>query len=106
MLQIECPWCGIRDEEEFTPGGEAHIVRPEIPSLVSDEEWAEYLFVRKNPRGVSLERWRHTFGCRQWFHLARHTVSHEVTAVYPMGAEYPGGDVASITETKDEGGRT
>ena len=31
MLLIECPWCGARDESEFTYGGEAHIVRPEDP---------------------------------------------------------------------------
>jgi len=28
MLRIECPWCGLRDEPEFTYGGESHITRP------------------------------------------------------------------------------
>ena len=27
MLQIPCPWCGPRDEIEFSYGGEAHIIR-------------------------------------------------------------------------------
>jgi hypothetical protein len=28
VLLIPCPWCGLRDEIEFSYGGEAHIVRP------------------------------------------------------------------------------
>mgnify|MGYP000698790333 CR=1 FL=1 len=66
MIQIDCPWCGKRDEEEFTCGGQSHIQRPEPPEVVSDSQWAEYLFNRINPKGLSFERWRHTFGCQQW----------------------------------------
>ena len=25
MLRIECPWCGLRDEPEFSYGGETQI---------------------------------------------------------------------------------
>ncbi len=32
---------------------------------------ADYLFFRDNPKGVHLERWRHGFGCGQWFNVAR-----------------------------------
>ena len=28
----------------------------------------------------------HAFGCRQWFNLVRDTRTHEIAAVYPMGA--------------------
>ena len=28
MLQIRCPWCGPREENEFHYGGEAHIAYP------------------------------------------------------------------------------
>ena len=28
MLQLNCPFCGLRDEAEFSCGGEAHIARP------------------------------------------------------------------------------
>ena len=52
MLLIECPWCGERAETEFSYGGEAGIVRPKDPDALSDEEWADYLFNRKNPRGA------------------------------------------------------
>ena len=80
MLQIDCPWCGRRDEDEFHCGGQSHIQRPMLDC--SDAEWGDYLFMRINPKGVSLERWRHTYGCRQWFNILRVTVTHEVTAVY------------------------
>ncbi|HET8728665.1 MAG TPA: sarcosine oxidase subunit delta, partial [Alphaproteobacteria bacterium] len=32
MFLISCPWCGPRDQREFKPGGEAHIVRPLQPA--------------------------------------------------------------------------
>ncbi len=89
MMSIECPWCGERDETEFRYGGEAHIARPEDPDALSDEAWADYLFMRANPKGVHAERWMHAQGCRRWFNVLRHTVSHEVVAVYPMGAPRP-----------------
>ena len=42
MLNIECPWCGLRHETEFSYGGEAHIARPENPEELSDKEWADF----------------------------------------------------------------
>ena len=89
MILINCPWCGPRSEEEFTCGGESHIVRPEQPAEVSDQDWADYLYQRINPKGVHYERWRHTYGCRQWFNVARDTVTHEVLSVYRMGDRKP-----------------
>ena len=53
MLLIECPWCGERDETEFSCTGEAHITRPLKPEELSDEEWADYLFMRRNPRQLT-----------------------------------------------------
>ena len=82
MLLIECPWCGPRDESEFSYGGEAHIVRPEEPDRLTDEEWADYLFMRKNPRGRHLEQWWHAHGCRQWFNAERDTVTSEIVRIY------------------------
>ena len=86
MLLIECPYCGARDESEFSCGGEAHIRRPLAENPISDAEFAEYLFWRDNPKGVFLERWCHDAGCRRWFNAARDTVSHEFIEIYPMGA--------------------
>jgi len=89
MLTIDCPWCGPRTEQEFTCGGQSHIVRPVDPTAVSDQDWADYLYQRDNPKGLHLERWRHTFGCRQWFNVARDTVSHDIEAVYKMSDAKP-----------------
>ena len=61
MMQIECPFCGRRDETEFSYGGEAHIARP-APD-VDDETWVEYLYFRNNMKGIHAERWRHSRGC-------------------------------------------
>jgi sarcosine oxidase subunit delta len=89
MLLIECPWCGPRGELEFSFGGPSHVERPGPPESVSDETWAKYLHTRDNPKGLHLERWRHTHGCRQWFNVARDTVTHRISAVYRMGEARP-----------------
>ena len=86
MLLIDCPHCGLRDETEFACGGEAHIARPLAEHAISDAEFAEYLFWRDNPKGVFLERWCHTAGCRCWFNAARDTVTHEFIEIYAMGS--------------------
>ena len=89
MFLIDCPYCGSRDESEFHCGGEAHIARPLEPDETSDEQWAEYLFMRTNPKGLHFERWVHEQGCRRWFNVCRHTVTHEIVKVYPMGEAAP-----------------
>lgn len=87
MLRISCPYCGMRDEPEFTFGGPSHVTRPALE--VGDVEWVDYLFNRDNPKGIHYERWLHTYGCGRWFNVARDTVTHEVRAIYPMGAAKP-----------------
>lgn len=91
MLLIECPWCGPRDESEFSYGGEAHIVRPADPYALSDDEWADYLFNRTNPKGLHREQWCHSHGCRRWFNAERDTVSYQIKSVYKIGEPAPGG---------------
>ena len=101
MLRIQCPYCGsTRDEDEFTYGGPYKRVRPTTPQALSDQQWADYLFTRDNTRGRSLERWRHTFGCRQWFGIERDTVSHELIRVFTF-AEVPR---TGTTDERTEGG--
>jgi heterotetrameric sarcosine oxidase delta subunit len=84
MLQIPCPHCGARNESEFSYGA-----RPKTPETISDEEWAAYVFLRDNTKGVLLERWCHSHGCRRWFNVARDTLTYEILAVYAMGAKPP-----------------
>lgn len=95
MLLIDCPWCGPRDETEFGYGGEAHIARPENPEKLSDEDWGDYVFMRSNVKGVLLERWWHSHGCRRWFNVARDTVNYRILAVYRMGEKPPKLDPAT-----------
>ncbi len=85
MLQITCPYCGVRDQSEFACGGEAERSRPPHPDQLSDARWAEYQFYRDNPKGLIFERWVHSFGCRQWFNAVRDTVTHEFIETRPIG---------------------
>lgn len=94
MLLIKCPWCGLREQTEFSYHGEAHITRPSVPADISDREWADFLFFRKNPKGTHYERWMHAFGCRRYFNMARDTVSGAVYGSYTFGEAAP-----EVTET-------
>lgn len=89
MLLIECPWCGARDESEFSYGGEAHIVRPAKPEELTDAQWADYLFMRKNPKGNHLEQWVHSQGCRRWFAAQRDTVTYRIEKTYRLDEAPP-----------------
>ena len=75
MLQITCPWCGPREEIEFHHGGAGKA----IPAEATDAEWARVLYYRTNPAGAHTERWVHAHGCRQWFHVVRDTLTHNIT---------------------------
>ena len=90
MMLLICPWCGERPENEFHCGGTTAITRP--PLGCDDDAWGRYLFFRENPKGAHAERWRHTFGCGQWFNVRRDTVSHVVDAVYGIGDSAPEGE--------------
>ena len=75
MLLVPCPWCGPRDEVEFSYGGQAGIAYPADPEALDDAAWADFLFMRDNPKGPFAERWCHTYGCRRWFDLVRDTAT-------------------------------
>ncbi len=77
----------MRDEDELRFGGPAHLTRPSLEC--SDAAWTDYLFNRENPKGLHFERWLHVFGCGRWFNVARHTVTHEIFACYPIGEPKP-----------------
>ncbi len=89
MLRIDCPYCGPRPEIEFRYGGEAHIARPDDPATLDDEQWADFLFMRRNTKGRFRERWVHAAGCRRWFNAVRDTVSYEILATYKVGDAPP-----------------
>ena len=89
MLLLPCPYCGPRDETEYHYGGQAHLPYPESPAELTDEEWAQYVFYRDNPKGPFAERWMHSVGCRRWFNVVRDTISYEVLAVYKLDDPRP-----------------
>ena len=78
MLEIKCPNCGRRSQNEFSYGGDASVKRPELGKEISDKEWDDFVYLRKNLRGKHLEFWHHVFGCRQWFKVLRNTATHEI----------------------------
>jgi sarcosine oxidase subunit delta len=89
MLLINCPYCGPRPELEFRNMGEAHIARPPFSETISDEDWAEFLYIRTNERGLLAERWRHVHGCSRFFNAVRHTVTDKFVATYRVGDPKP-----------------
>ena len=96
MLLIHCPYCRMqRPEIEFRYAGEAHMLRPSVPEATSDAQWAEFLYMRTNPKGVHAERWRHISGCGRFFNALRDTVSDRILATYEAGKPRP---EASATE--------
>ena len=89
MLLICCPHCGSRPELEFVYGGEAHIARPADPMSLDDESWTTFLYVRRNPKGLHAERWRHLHGCGRFFNVQRDTLSDAIVSTYPAGEPAP-----------------
>lgn len=89
MLLVNCPFCGPRAESEFAYGGEGGIARPLNTEGLSDAEWADYLFMRRNPKGAHHEQWRHASGCGKWFHARRDTVSYRFSATWKIGEPEP-----------------
>ena len=76
MLLVKCPWCGEREQVEFSCHGEACMPRPSKGGdALDDEAWGEYLFFKENAKGLTWERWQHTFGCRRWFVALRDNVN-------------------------------
>jgi len=99
MLLITCPYCGSRPEIEFRNMGEAHIQRP-TPSA-TDQDMAEFLYLRTNPKGLIAERWRHMHGCGRFFNAIRHTVTDKFLHVYKSGEPKP--DIPALLAELNEG---
>lgn len=83
MLLIPCPVCGERPEDEFGFGGDATVQPPVTDSAsgqaeVDIEGFADYLYLRENPKGRHTELWVHRYGCRRWLVVERDTVTHEL----------------------------
>jgi sarcosine oxidase subunit delta len=102
MLLIKCPYCGPRPEIEFSYGGQAHIERPKDPMALDDQAWAEFLYIRNNPRGIHAERWRHINGCARFFNVRRDTITDEILATYKIG-ESPANQAGELNRSTRSG---
>jgi len=92
MLQIKCPYCGIRDETEFSYHGPANLHRP--AGEASQKEFFEYVYLRDNPRGDHEEIWQHTGGCRSFIKVRRNTQTHEIT-----GTSWPNEKITKVRKS-------
>jgi len=77
MQIFKCPFCGPRDETEFHFATEAGKERPEPAETVTDEAWADYLYMNDAPKGVAREIWVH-LTCGEFLVMERDTVTREV----------------------------
>ncbi len=80
MKLMPCPINGIRNISEFICGGE--VVTMPDPVTGSDHEWAEYLFMENNTKGVVREWWMH-IPTSYWFIAERNTETDEIIKTYP-----------------------
>jgi sarcosine oxidase subunit delta len=80
-VRLVCPYCGERGNEEFTYFGDASPVRPDPSGPRAPEEFADYVYLRDNPRGSHRELWYHGVGCHSWLVVTRDTLSHAITRI-------------------------
>jgi sarcosine oxidase subunit delta len=79
MFRIPCPHCGLRNVSEFRHVGE-HRARPDAVTA-TPAQWRAYLYEQSNVADWSVESWYHTFGCRRFISVERHTVTNETRPV-------------------------
>ena len=79
-MLITCPYCGPRDQSEFTYQGEAGRTRPDPGSNVRTA-WNAYVYDRLNPAGEHREIWQHSGGCRGHLDVTRDTLTHKIASV-------------------------
>ena len=46
MLEIKCPHCGKRSQNEFAYGGDATIKRPKLGEEVSTKDWDDFVYFK------------------------------------------------------------
>ena len=55
MILIKCPYCGEREQSEFTSGGEAHVIRPKNPDTLNDKDWVNMFFIALIQKEFSMK---------------------------------------------------
>jgi methylglutamate dehydrogenase subunit B len=80
-VRIPCPYCGERGNEEFTYLGDASCKRPDPAGPAAAHQFADYVYLRDNPRGPIRELWYHGVGCHAWLVVTRDTATHAISRV-------------------------
>ena len=83
MIQIPCPYCGLRNANEFASTGEVKP-RPDV-ATATPAVWRAYLYDHTNPEGWVTEGWYHRAGCRKFLVVERHTQTNEIRSARPAG---------------------
>ena len=78
MMYLPCPYCGLRNVDEFIYGGDVSNQRPAYPEELSDSAWCEYIYTVPNVKGVVNEIWWHKRGCNRWITIQRDSRNDEV----------------------------
>ena len=77
---MQCPLNGPRNISEFVYGGDVKTMPN--PMAAGDREWAEYLFIEDNLKGIVREWWMHV-PTSYWFIVERNTESDEIINTFP-----------------------
>jgi sarcosine oxidase subunit delta len=104
MKLINCPLNGPRNAQEFICGGEVKTTPSHYDANVRD--WADYIFMENNPRGVIREWWCHV-ASGYWFIAERNTISDTFISTYPVDESdnhpaFPGFDSDGDTHSGDD----
>lgn len=98
-MRIACPYCGERENGEFTYLGDAKPKRPAMVALDSgvgasgeQDAFYDYVYLRDNVAGTMSEYWYHGGGCRSWLVVERNTLTHEISSVRAA----PGAGAAAV----------
>ena len=76
---------GLRNISEFICGGE--VTDMPDPNSGSNREWADYLFMENNTKGIVREWWMHV-PTSYWFIAERNTLTEEIIKTYPASELY------------------
>jgi len=76
MKIINCPLNGPRNAQEFICGGE---VKQEPSQDAAIDDWADFVFLENNLKGVVHEWWCHV-ATSYWFIVTRNTETEEIIA--------------------------
>ena len=85
MKIMRCPLNGDRNIAEFVCGG--NVTTMPDPVSCSEREWAAYLFMEENLKGIVREWWMH-IATSYWFIAERNTETNEIIKTYPASEIY------------------